>query len=110
MIYLSFSIASKYNDREVPTIGQFCKELKFQAPFESIKSALTPENLRKAEFEVLGKLGFKVGEGNMQENEQIMRIHEKIISIMKAKSLTEGLNSNILTPKKVQEIALYLAS
>jgi hypothetical protein len=45
----------------------------------------------------------------MQETEQIMRIHEKIISIMKAKSLTEVLNSKILTPKKVEETALYLA-
>jgi hypothetical protein len=59
---------------------------------------------------VFRKLGFKVGEGNVQETEQIMRIHEKIISIMKTKSLTEALNAIILTPKKVEETALYLAT
>ena len=46
----------------------------------------------------------------MQETEQIMRIHEKIISIMKTKSLTEALNSSILKPNKVEETALYLAT
>ncbi len=52
-----------------------------------------------AEFEVLQKLSFKVGEGAQSEGTQVARIHEKLIELMHFKGLFNqlGLSSQALS-------------
>jgi|LauGreDrversion4_2_1035121.scaffolds.fasta_scaffold256234_1 hypothetical protein len=48
---------------------------------------MTPEIMRDTELQVLRRLGFKIGEGSLEEIDQIMRIHEKIITFVETSSI-----------------------
>ena len=48
---------------------------------------MTPEIMRDTELQVLRRLGFKIGEGRLEEIDQIMRIHEKIITFVETSSI-----------------------
>jgi hypothetical protein len=43
--------------------------------------------MRDTELQVLRRLGFKIGEGSLEEIDQIMRIHEKIITFVETSSI-----------------------
>lgn len=47
--------------------------------------------MRQAEFEVLRRLEFKIGEGDREETSQIMQIHEKIITFVDKSSVLKEL-------------------
>jgi hypothetical protein len=48
---------------------------------------MTSEIMRDTELQVLRRLGFKIGEGSLEEIDQIMRIHEKIITFVETSSI-----------------------
>jgi hypothetical protein len=48
---------------------------------------MTPEIMRDTELQVLRRLGFKIGEGSLEEIDQIMRIHETIITFVETSSI-----------------------
>ena len=48
---------------------------------------MTPEIMRDTELQVLRRLGFKIGDGSLEEIDQIMRIHETIITFVETSSI-----------------------
>lgn len=59
-VYLSLSLAARYNDRVSFKFEDFAESLKFEGA--AVRSLLASEKLRLLEYEILSKLNFMVGD------------------------------------------------
>lgn len=73
-VYLSMSIASKYEDRVAFTFEEVAPALKFEAGSQ-ISNVLKPDILRACEGEILKKLTFRVGD---HQSTRYSTIHDNI--------------------------------
>jgi hypothetical protein len=63
IVHLAFSLALKYNERVVPMFEDIAKKLRFEAPTSLLIGIMTPDALKKIEYEMLQRLNFRIGEG-----------------------------------------------
>ena len=71
---------------------------------------MTPQIMRDTELQVLRRLGFKIGEGSLEEIDQIMRIHEKIITFVETSSILKMSEISEKSSNQIKETAIFLAS
>lgn len=78
-VYVSMSLAAKYNDRIAFKFDEFSEALRFESDFANVRAVLTNEKLRLIEYEILSKLNFKIGDST--EASQISRGHEILLKV-----------------------------
>lgn len=98
-VYISLSLAAKYNDRIAFKFDEFATVLRFNS--DSVRSLLTNEKLRLLEYEILTKLNFKIGDSSEEKAQQISRGHETLLKVFPATHSKSEVTS------QVQAVALF---